>query len=95
MRARGVRTATVLVFVFYPSVSRTIFAGLPCVQLDTNEYWMENDLQTPCSSEGVPPMIWQCILATLIFPLGLPLATLAVLFKTGLALANRGLANSR
>ena len=44
LSARGVRTATVLVFVFYPSVSRTIFAGLPCVQLDTNEYWMENDL---------------------------------------------------
>ena len=55
-----------------PSVSATIFQGIACTQLDEHEWWLIADMQTRCTDDGYSPMRYQCLLFSLLVPIGLP-----------------------
>ena len=70
---RAVKAGTVLLFLVYPTVSSTVFQGIACVQLDADEWWLAADMQTACVG-GTSPMLLQCTIASLLIPIGLPIA---------------------
>ena len=75
-REKAVKAFLVVTFLLYPTVSQTVFQGIACTQLDSDEYWLTADLSTPCSG-GTSPMLKECMLASLLVPIGLPIALFA------------------
>ena len=55
-----------------PSVSATIFQGIACTQLDEHEWWLIADMQTRCTDDGYSPMYKECLLFSLLVPIGMP-----------------------
>ena len=80
---KGVATqmAFIVIFLLYPMTSQTIFQGFSCRQLGRDEEWLSADYQLACNSYGyVFFQIWG-VMATLIWPVGIPVATLWALLK--------------
>ena len=65
----------------YPSVSSTVFQGIACVQLDEHEWWLVADMQTACTPEGQSPMLAECLVASLLIPIGMPIMVALQLYS--------------
>jgi hypothetical protein len=80
---RCVRMALTAIFLTFPFVSQTMFQGFSCLQLDRDERWLDVDLQIDCNSDGHSTFFWFGTIGVLVYPIGVPAATLFILVKNG------------
>ena len=67
-----------------------LWQGIACQQLDEHEYWLVADLGSRCSNDGVSPYRALCLALGLAFPVGLPLAFLAMMRSQRVKLQTAG-----
>lgn len=79
----------------YPSVSSTVFQGIACVQLDEDEWWLVADMQTACTPEGNSPMLTECLVASLLIPIGMPIMVALQLYTQRRELQTPGIVNTK
>ena len=79
----------------YPSVSSTVFQGIACVQLDEDEWWLVADMQTACTPEGQSPMLAECLVASLLIPIGMPIMVALQLYSQRRELQTPGTLNTK
>ena len=78
---RCIRMALTAIFLTFPFVSQTTFQGFSCLQLDQNERWLDIDLQIDCDSDGHAVFYYFGVIGVLLYPVGIPVATMWVLVK--------------
>lgn len=60
------------------------------MQLDREERWLDVDLQINCDSDGHSTFHWFGVLGVLMYPVGVPVATLVMLVKNGRGIKTDG-----
>lgn len=78
---RCIRMALTAIFLTFPFVSQTTFQGFSCLQLDRDERWLDIDLQIDCDSDGHAVFYYFGVIGVLLYPVGIPVATMWVLVK--------------
>ena len=74
----------------YPPVSQVIFEGIACTELDDGEWWLVVDPQTRCSENGVSPMQYQCVVALILIPIGVPVFMFCQLYRKRVEIMTEG-----
>ena len=69
-----------VIFLSYPFVSTTMFHGMACRDLDSEESWLVMDMQIDCLSAGTFFTLL-ALIGICAFPIGIPVLTLMGLLK--------------
>lgn len=70
-----------ILFLVYPGVSSFLFRMFNCQQFDDGSRWLTEDPSISCDTNLFHYMRLYCILMVFIFPIGLPLLYLIVIFR--------------
>ena len=93
---RCVKMALTVIFLIYPFISQTVFQGFSCRQLDSGEDWLDVDFQVDCNSTKYLLQFWSFgLIGVWVYPIGIPLATMLLLFKNGKSIKKQGKAFER
>ena len=65
------------------------------MQLDEHEWWLVADMQTACTPEGQSPMLAECLVASLLIPIGMPIMVALQLYSQRRELQTPGTLNTK
>ena len=90
------KMALTVIFLVFPFVCQTTFAGFSCLQLAEEESWLAVDYQISCEADShFTFMATLGALNVLLYPIGIPLGTLFLLLKNKDEIAAQGPAADR
>lgn len=72
----------VILFSLHPTLTKFLFGVYDCIELDSGEYWLKNDLSIRCwSGAHLRQALTIALPAILIWVVFLPLLMLLILFR--------------
>ncbi len=81
--------AIVIIYSLHPTITRLLFGLYYCIEIDTNSYWLLNDLQVECWTGA--HKLWIIVLgvpAVLIWVIGAPFLMFILLWRKRLYIQN-------
>jgi hypothetical protein len=83
MSITAIRMALTTTFLCFPFVAQTMFQGQDCRDLGEDESYLAVDYQIDCDSTSYYFFFTLSSVGILLYPIGVPTATFALLFKNG------------
>jgi hypothetical protein len=80
MRNKCTKAFLLLTFIIFPSVSTTVLRAFPCRSFDDGTSLLKADYSIDCNAPGRPGYRFYAVLMTLVYPVGIPVLYLNVLW---------------
>ena len=84
-----------VIFLAYPTVAQTMFQTFSCTKLAENEEWLDVDFQVDCTASGFQLFEVAAFFGVCIYPVGIPVLTLALLLRNKQSIHEGGPARAR
>ena len=82
MRIHLLATLVILFFLLHPSVVKTLFSSMNCVELEDDEYWLEEDLAIQCwDSAHITAVLTVSVPGIIVWGISVPALCWSYLFR--------------